>query len=175
VDADWLLPLFAAASRRRAFQAAKAALMQVEDGVGAGDAEAPLFVAAPDAGLLVAAAPVAVPEFDAVLPGLTEVPSPSVPAPPVVGEPPVSTVLLAWMMACRNGWTPRETLAMTATPASTITGRSQLMAARPLCTDGRWLGSAGGFPGGNCSPAGRRRSRGQPMADRFESADSEAQ
>ena len=179
MDAVWLLPLllpvFAVASRRRAFHAATAAVMQVDDGLAAGDADAPLFVATPGAGLLVAPAPDADAEFDAVLPGLTEVPSPSVPAPPVVGEPPVSTVLLAWMMACLNGWTPSETLAMIATPASTITGRSQLMAARPLCTDGRWPGSTGGFPGGGCSPAGRRRNRGQPMAERLESADSEAQ
>ncbi len=51
---------------------------------------------------------------------------PSVPAPPVGRWPPVSTVVLAAMIAWRNGCTPNETLAMIAIPASTATGRSQL-------------------------------------------------
>jgi hypothetical protein len=58
-------------------------------------------------------------------------PLPSVSAPPVCGWlPPLSTVLLAWMIAWRNGCTPNETLAMIAIPASTATGRSQLTLSR---------------------------------------------
>jgi hypothetical protein len=53
------------------------------------------------------------------------VPVPSVPAPPDCCWPPDSTVVLAWMIAWRNGWTPNETLVMIAIPASTATGRSQ--------------------------------------------------
>ena len=96
-------------------------------------------------------------------------PLPSVPAPPVGGWPPVSTVLLAWMIAWRNGCTPMETLAMIAIPASTATGRSQPMStsrSQPLLTGrtGRaaraWAGTSGpsatGVPG-----RGNRSSRGQ--------------
>lgn len=59
-------------------------------------------------------------------------PLPSVPAPPLCGWllPPVSTVLLAWMIAWRNGCTPNEMVAMIAIPASTDTGRSQLTLSR---------------------------------------------
>lgn len=136
-DAVWLVLLFFTnTSVRCAFQSATLAGRQCRVGVGAAVAEAPLFVATPDVLLLLAVAPGAFAELDTVLPGPAGVPSPSVPAPPVGCEPPVSTVLLAWMMACRNGWTPSETLAMIATPARTITGRSQLMAARPFETDG---------------------------------------
>ena len=95
-------------------------------------------------------------ELPGVLPG---VPS-RWPGPPVGCEPPVSTVLLAWMMACRKGWTPSEMLAMIATPASTITGRSQLTAASRLAAGGRTPAPAAAGIG---SP-GRCRSRGQPTA-----------
>ena len=66
-----------------------------------------------------------------VLPGADDVLSvvwvalPSVPAPPRGALPPFSTVELAWMIAWRKGWTPSDTLAMTAIPASRATGRSQ--------------------------------------------------
>jgi hypothetical protein len=64
------------------------------------------------------------------------VPWPSVPALPAGDPPPVSTVLLAWMIAWRKGCTPSETLAMTAIPARTATGRSQPAAAGPLAPSG---------------------------------------
>jgi hypothetical protein len=94
------------------------------------------------------------------------VPLPSVlPAPPACDWPPVSTVLLAWMIACRNGCTPSETLAMIAIPASTATGRSQLMASR-------WTKREGGAGAGSSAESGRsapgcgsRRSRGQGTAE----------
>jgi hypothetical protein len=59
---------------------------------------------------------------------------PPPPLPPLLdGGAPVSTVLLAAMIAWRKGWTPNETLAMSAIPASTATGRSQLtVSGRPL-------------------------------------------
>lgn len=61
------------------------------------------------------------------------VPLPSVPTPPRCGPlPPFSTVELAWMIACRKGWKPSDTLAMTAIPARTAAGRSQ-----PMCQCGR--------------------------------------
>ncbi len=69
-----------------------------------------------------------------VLPGADDmlsvvcVPLPSVPCPPRCDPlPPFSTVELAWMIAWRKGCTPSDTLAMTAIPASAITGRSQPM------------------------------------------------
>ena len=69
-----------------------------------------------------------------VLPGTDDalsvvcVPLPSVPPPPLCGPvPPFSTLELAWMIAWRKGWTPSDTLAMTAIPASTAAGRSQPM------------------------------------------------
>ena len=98
-DAFWLLPLFADALTRCAVQTATSARTQLEVGLTAGDAGAPLCVAPPAAGLLVAVPPDADAEFDTLPPGPFGVPSPSVPAPPVGCEPPVSTVLLAWMMA----------------------------------------------------------------------------
>jgi len=63
-------------------------------------------------------------------------PLPSVPAPPEPPAcggllPPLSTVLLAEMIAWRKGCTPKETLATTAIAASTPTGRSQPTSHRP--------------------------------------------
>jgi hypothetical protein len=87
------------------------------------------------------------------------VPLPSVPAPPVGCWPPVSTVLLAWMIACRNGCTPNETLAMIPIPASTATGRSQLTVSSRT-TRARRAG-AGSSAASGC---GSRRSRGQRSA-----------
>jgi hypothetical protein len=94
------------------------------------------------------------------------VPLPSVPAPPDGGWPPVSTVLLAWMIAWRNGCTPNETLAMIPIPASTATGRSQLTLSRPTgradrARSGSSAASRSGAPG-----RGSRRSRGQGRAER---------
>lgn len=82
----------------------------------------------------VAPAAVPLPEPPDVLPGADDVlsvvcvPLPSVPCPPGCDPlPPFSTVELAWMIAWRKGCTPSDTLAMTAMPASAITGRSQPM------------------------------------------------
>jgi hypothetical protein len=133
---------------------------QLEGGVALADGE-PL--AATDPGVRFALADglfAAVDEPDE-LPGvLPWVPS-RWPGPPAGCEPPVSTVLLTWMMACLKGWTPSETLAMIATPASTITGRSQLIAAKGLDADCGAIQTVRGLAAGIASPAGRRRSRGQ--------------
>jgi hypothetical protein len=80
-------------------------------------------------GLGCTAPDVAAPAVGVAVPSVACVPLPSVPAPPCFGPlPPERTVVLAWMIAWRNGCTPSETLAMTAIPPrSTTTGRSQPM------------------------------------------------
>jgi hypothetical protein len=92
------------------------------------------------------------------VPLLVGEPSPSVPAPPPPeGPPPLSTVLLAWMMACRKGCTPNETLAMSTIAASAPTGRSQ---PTPTPTTGAVRGERV-EPSLRSSPGrGSRRSRG---------------
>src|SRR5580658_8711264 len=66
-------------------------------------------------GLVCATPGVALPAVGAELPSVVCVPWPSVPAPPCFGPfPSCRTVLLAWMIAWRNGCTPSETVAMTA-------------------------------------------------------------
>ncbi len=94
------------------------------------------------------------------------VPVPSVPAPPVCGGwPPVSTVVLAAMIAWRNGCTPNETLAMIAIPASTAIGRSQLTLSRRTKRRRR-TGSGSRAASGSGAPGrGSRRSRGQGRAE----------
>jgi len=93
------------------------------------------------------------------------VPLPSVPAPPVCGWPPLSTVLLAWMIAWRNGCTPNETLAMIAIPASTPTGRSQLTVSRRRRRAGR-AGPGRSVPSRRGAPGrGSRISRGHGSAE----------
>ncbi len=93
------------------------------------------------------------------------VPLPSVPAPPVSGWPPVSTVWLAWMIAWRNGCTPNETLAMIAIPARTATGRSQLMLSSRTKRGGR-AGAGSSVASGSGAPGrGSRSSRGQGRAE----------
>jgi len=77
----------------------------VEVGVATGDA-AELTVAAPVDLPVLTVPRDAVLACAVLLPESVRVPLPSVPAPPPappVGWPPVSTVLLAWMMACLNG------------------------------------------------------------------------
>jgi hypothetical protein len=93
------------------------------------------------------------------------VPVPSVPAPPDCGTPPpVSTVVLAAMIACRNGCTPNETLAMIAIPASTATGRSQLTLSKRTRRAGR-AGPGSSAASDSAAPGrGSRRSRGQGRA-----------
>jgi hypothetical protein len=104
---------------------------------------------------------VGVPEEEELDTSPVGVPSPSIPAPPVgCGPPLLSTVLLAWMIAWRKGWTPNDTLAKIAIPASTTTGRSQLtLSIRPeRALDER-------APDGSAAPVrGSRRSRGQGTA-----------
>jgi hypothetical protein len=134
----------------------------------------PLAATALAVWLAVPVPPVPVPDPDAALPVSLWAFSPWVAAPPVCGEPPVSTVLLACMMACLKGWTPSETLAMTATPASTITGRSQLMAARPFGADEMRRVSVRGSLGETGSSGDRRRSRGPGSALRLVSARGQA-
>jgi hypothetical protein len=56
---------------------------------------------------------------------------PSVPAPPVLVLPPLSTELPAEMSSWRKGCTPNETPTMTAIPASATTGRIQPTPVRP--------------------------------------------
>jgi hypothetical protein len=108
---------------------------------------------------------VGVPEEPVTSPVGEPVPS-VVPGPPVCGWPPVSTVVLAWMIAWRNGCTPNETLAMIAIPASTATGRSQLTLSRRTRRAGR-AGSGSSVTAGRGAPGrGSRRSRGQGRADR---------
>jgi hypothetical protein len=87
------------------------------------------------------------------------VPLPSVSAPPDCVWPPLSTVVLAAMIAWRNGCTPNETLAMIPIPASTATGRSQLTVSSRT-TRARRAG-AGSSAASGC---GSRRSRGQRSA-----------
>jgi hypothetical protein len=129
--------------------------MQVEDVVGLVDA-APLDEVAP-APRVGPCAPVGVaPAPGEPAPLLVCEPSPSVPAPPAPdGPPPLSTVLLAWMMACRKGCTPNETLAMSATAASTPTGRSQPMPTMRAVRGDPAEPSLSSSPG-----RGSRRSRG---------------
>jgi hypothetical protein len=55
------------------------------------------------------------------------VPLPSVPALPRGWPLPPFSEVLAWRIAWRNGCTPSATLAMTATPPTTVTSRSHLM------------------------------------------------
>ena len=99
--------------------------VQVEDVVGLGDA-LPLDEVAPAPRVGLCAPAGVAPAPGEPVPLLVCEPSPSVPAPPPPeGPPPLSTVLLAWMMACRKGCTPNETLAMSTTAASRPTGRSQ--------------------------------------------------
>ena len=93
-----------------------------------------------------------------LVPSPVGVPLPSVPAPPVGGWPPLSTVVLAAMIAWRNGCTPNETLAMIAIPASTATGRSQLTLSRRRIRRGR------AAPGRGLA-SGSRSNRGQGSAE----------
>jgi hypothetical protein len=94
------------------------------------------------------------------------VPLPSVPAPPVCGGwPPVSTVVLAWMIAWRNGCTPNETLAMIAIPASTATGRSQLTLSRRTERGSRARSGSGVASGSGAPGRGSRSSRGRGRAE----------
>ena len=88
--------------------------------VGVGE---PLVMAVPPCPGLVAP-PDALPTGDEPFPVPAGVPLPSVPAPPYC-PPPLSTVVPACIIAWRKGCTPSEMLAMTASPASTATGRSQ--------------------------------------------------
>jgi hypothetical protein len=92
------------------------------------------------------------------------VPLPSVSAPPDCVWPPLSTVVLAAMIAWRNGCTPKETLAMIPMPASTATGRSQpTLSSRT--TRARRAGSGSSAASGSGAPGrGSRRSRGQGSA-----------
>jgi hypothetical protein len=132
---------------------------QVEDVVGCGVA-VPLDELAP-APRLAPSAPVAVavaPAGPVPLPVCE--PLPSVPAPPPGCDGPACrTVVLAAMIACRNGCTPNETLAMTATAASsTATGRSQLTSSRRAVPAVR---AERAWPGRSGSPGpGSSRSRG---------------
>lgn len=130
----------------------------------AGDGE-PLVIVELEAipGLVVP--PGAVPVACAEVPVLAGVPLPSVPAPPVCcppPPPPLSTVVLAAMMAWRKGCTPSETLAMTAIPASTATGRSQPAPVAATARAGRLV--PGWLVAGWLAGAGSRRSRGQGRA-----------
>jgi hypothetical protein len=71
---------------------------------------------------------------DERLSSLVVVPLPSVPPPD--GLEPCSTVVLAEMIACRNGCTLSETLVMTTTAPSAAASRSPRTlheAARPCC------------------------------------------
>jgi hypothetical protein len=165
-----LLPPFADDSTT---SAVKSAGRQFRGKLALADAE-PLAVTAPGVCVPVVVRGLDVLELDAALAVAFGVPSPSVPAPPVGWEPPVSTVLLAWMMACRKGWTPSETLAMTATPASTITGRSQLMAAGRCPAGARRSASVRGSRGEGGSPGDRRRSLGKGRAVRLVVASGQA-
>jgi hypothetical protein len=63
-------------------------------------------------------------------PGLDGEPVPSAPPPPD-DCPPVSTVELTWTIVALNVGTPSAMAAMNATPASTLTGRSQLAPSGP--------------------------------------------
>jgi hypothetical protein len=108
-----------------------------------------------------------------VLPGADDVlsvvcvPLPSVPCPPCCEPlPPSSTVELAWMIAWRKGWTPSDTLAMTAIPASTITGRSQ-----PTFQSG----STRVIPPSAAAPSGTSRIRGSGRCAGLGSASGHAQ
>jgi hypothetical protein len=96
------------------------------------------------------------PAVGVAVPSVACVPLPSVPALPCFGPfPPERTVVLAWMIAWRNGCTPSETLAMTAIPpSSTTTGRSHPMS--------HWGDERDVPPAPAPSAAGRgsRRSRG---------------
>ena len=94
-------------------------------------------------------------------------PLPSVPAPPVFVWPPLSTVLLAWMIAWRKGCTPNETVAMMAMPASTATGRSQLaLSRRAERGDRAGVGRGAVRSGSGAAPGrGSRRKCGQGSAD----------
>jgi hypothetical protein len=105
-----------------------------------------------------------------LLPPPAGVALPSVPAPPVAAWPPVSTVVLAAMIAWRNGCTPNETLAMIAIPASTATGRSQLTVSSRTkrgcrAGPGGKARSGGGPPGRGPPGRGSRRSRGHGRAE----------
>lgn len=91
-------------------------------------------------------------------------PLPSVPWLPCWGAllPPFSTFELAWMIAWRKGCTPSDTLAMTAIPARTTTGRSHPMfqsgtarafSPSPACGISRNRGN--GRPAGRGSPSGQ--------------------
>lgn len=97
---------------------------QLVVGVGAAD-DGPRSGTALGASTVLACPSGAVAPCDGTPPVPIGVPWPSVPAPPAGCAPPVSTVLLAWMMACLTGWTPTVTIAIIPTPASTTTGRSQ--------------------------------------------------
>jgi hypothetical protein len=133
---------------------------QVADAVGCGEA-VPLDELAP-APRVVPSAPVDValaPAGPVPLP--VGEPLPSVPAPPPGCDGPTCrTVVLAAMIAWRNGCTPNETLAMIATAASTATGRSQLTSNRPAVRAG-WLWPArSGSPGPGSSRSRGNGSRG---------------
>jgi hypothetical protein len=133
---------------------------QVEVVDGLGDA-LPLDAAgpAPRVGLCAPADVVPGPVGPVPLPACE--PLPSVPAPPEGCDgPPLRTVLLAWMIAWRKGCTPNETLAMSATPASTTTGRSQPTLSRGAVRPDRAWPSPSSSPG-----RGSRRSRGNANRD----------
>jgi hypothetical protein len=98
-----------------------------------------------------------------LVPSPVGVPLPSVPAPPVGGWPPLSTVVLAAMIAWRNGCTPNETLAMIAIPASTATGRSQLTLSRRRMRRGR-AGPGRSLASGSRSNRGQGRAEGAGIA-----------
>lgn len=83
----------------------------------------------------------------------------AVPLPPPLGcgGMALNTVVLAAMIAWRNGCTPNEMLAMIAIPASTPTSRSQ-----PTLTGRTVRGDRTGFGMGSSPCRGSRRSRGNP-------------
>jgi hypothetical protein len=128
---------------------------QLEEADGRGDA-LPLDEVAPAPRVALCGPAGVVPVPGAPVPPPVCEPLPSVPAPPEGCDgPPLKTVLLAWMIAWRKGCTPNETLAMSATPASTTTGRSQpTLGRRAVRPDRAW-------PSPSSSPGrGSRRSRG---------------
>ena len=128
---------------------------QVADVVGRADA-APRDLVAPAPGAGPLAPDCAPPAPGDPVPLSVCEPLPSVPALPLGGdEPPLRTVLLAWMIAWRKGCTPNETLATSATTASTPTGRSQPTSTRGAVRPDRTGPSRSSSPG-----RGRRRSRG---------------
>jgi hypothetical protein len=99
----------------------------VQSAVAAGLASEAVDCGAPAALRVLEPAPGVRPPIADVL-SVAWVASPRVPALPLSGPlPPFSTVELAWIIAARNGCTPRDTHVMTAIPARTAVGRSHPM------------------------------------------------